>query len=161
MTKLAVSPAGWIGLAVGFADLVGQYRDRIKAYGATPFERAVSTLPHELRAARDAKIEHARDYGYAYHAKTAYALIGCSAGRIRAVVFYEHRDFAPVEADDVAFAPCRRRTGERGRDSRGGATPTAIRSARVSGRDGPDARRRALKPGWSRLVDARAAPGRQ
>ena len=35
MTKLAASAAGLVGVAIGFADLVGQYRDRIKAYGAT------------------------------------------------------------------------------------------------------------------------------
>ena len=53
-----------------------------------------------MRAARAAKIKHAREYDYAYNAKAAYALLGCSAGQMRGAVFDERRNFEPVEADE-------------------------------------------------------------
>ena len=88
-----------MGVGTGFADLTRQFGDLVRGFGSKSFEGAVSVLPVQVRAARAAKIERAREYDFAYDTETTYALIGCSSGQLRGAVFYERQNLEPTECD--------------------------------------------------------------
>ena len=98
--KLGVSSGGFVEVGCGYMSMVAEFRRAVAGLGRTSFAGATATLPAVLRQMARLKRAELRALDLDYELQTAaFGLCGFVDGRFRGVVFYENRDFEPVEAD--------------------------------------------------------------
>jgi hypothetical protein len=97
--KLSVSAGGLVGMTTGYLTLCENFCSLVEDFGRASFASALERLPTMLRIARAGKRAELRALDMEYKFKTTYALCTSAGGGFRGAVFFEGRDYEPVECD--------------------------------------------------------------